>query len=180
MLSYNYKDGYVARADLCYGYNTEGGCQKWQDKPNCRSPGDVFNKKSLRRNYENVTWEDNQNISHSDCEAACWSNCDCNGFKEAYVDGSGCRFYRWNSSKDIIVDGSVSGEDFYILENKGNITPLHHGMFNANFILFVRDKKKKSYSKIYKAKSKDSNDTLNFIDCEVLEHFCLLKLFDSF
>jgi len=53
-------------------------------------------------------------------------------------------------------------------------------MFNANFILFVRDKKKKSYSKIYKAKSKDSNDTLNFIDCEVLEHFCLLKLFDSF
>jgi len=140
MLSYNYKDGYVARADLCYGYNTEGGCQKWQDKPNCRSPGDVFNKKSLRRNYENVTWEDNQNISHSDCEAACWSNCDCNGFKEAYVDGSGCRFYRWNSSKDIIVDGSVSGEDFYILENKGNITPLHHGRSNATFISFFIDK----------------------------------------
>ncbi|XP_014492351.1 G-type lectin S-receptor-like serine/threonine-protein kinase At1g67520 isoform X3 [Vigna radiata var. radiata] len=128
-------NGYVARADLCFGYNnTEGGCQRWQHTPKCRSPGDVFTKKSLRSNYENVTYDQNQNISHSDCEAACWSDCNCNGFKEVYLDGTGCRFYRWNSSKDIIVDGSVSGEDFYILENTGNIytakttfTPHHHG-----------------------------------------------------
>jgi len=142
-LSYNKNEGYVARADLCYGYNnTEGGCQRWQDIPKCRSAGDVFIKKSLRRNYQNQTIDDNQNISHSDCEAACWSDCNCNGFTEIYLDGTGCRFYHWNSSKDYIVDGTVSGFDFYILENKGNITPLHHhhGRSNANFVSFFTDK----------------------------------------
>jgi len=124
----SYKEGYVARADLCYGYNkTEGGCQRWQDIPNCRSPGDVFTKKNLRPNFENQTINDSLNISHSDCEAACWSSCNCNGFITEY-DETQCNFFHWNSSKDIIVDGSVSGVDFYILENKGNnITPLHHG-----------------------------------------------------
>ncbi|XP_027910084.1 G-type lectin S-receptor-like serine/threonine-protein kinase At1g67520 [Vigna unguiculata] len=126
-LSYNNKEGYVARADLCYGYNTEGGCQSWQGIPKCRSPGDVFTKKSLRLNYQNQTNDDNQNISHSDCEAACWSDCNCNGFAEYFDDGTGCSFYHWNSSKDIIVDDSVYGQEFYILENKGNITLLHHG-----------------------------------------------------
>ncbi|XP_068487192.1 G-type lectin S-receptor-like serine/threonine-protein kinase At1g67520 isoform X2 [Phaseolus vulgaris] len=127
-LYYDDKEGYVARADLCYGYNnTDGGCQRWQDIPKCRIPGDVFTKKSLYPNYENVTYEENENISHSDCEAACWSNCNCSGFKELYTDGSGCRFYQWNSSKDYIVDGTVSGEDFYVLENKRNIIPHHHG-----------------------------------------------------
>jgi len=138
-LFYNYEEDYlhVARADLCYGYNnTEGGCQRWQDIPKCRSPGDVFTRKSLRANYENVTYEENQNISYSDCEAACWSDCNCNGFKEVYVDGTGCRFYHWNSSKDYIVDGTVSGVDFYLLENKGNVIPHHHGRSNAKFISF--------------------------------------------
>ncbi|XP_027910082.1 G-type lectin S-receptor-like serine/threonine-protein kinase At1g67520 isoform X1 [Vigna unguiculata] len=127
-LSYNNKEGYVARADLCYGYNTEGGCQRWQDIPKCRSPGDVFTKKILFSNYENQTFEFNQNIIHSDCEAACWSDCNCNGFRELSDDGIGCDFYHWNSSKDIIVDGTTSGEDVYILETKGKIiTPHHHG-----------------------------------------------------
>ncbi|KAL9298099.1 hypothetical protein ACSQ67_023995 [Phaseolus vulgaris] len=127
-LLYNSNGGFVARADLCFGYNnTEGGCQRWQDIPKCRIPDEVFTKKSLRSNYENVTYDDNKNISYSDCEAACWSDCYCNGFKENYDDGSGCRFYHWISSKDYIVDGTVSGQDIYVLENKGNIVPHHHG-----------------------------------------------------
>ncbi|KAK7342871.1 hypothetical protein VNO80_25828 [Phaseolus coccineus] len=127
-LSYNYEEGYVARADLCYGYNnTEGGCQRWQDIPKCRIPGDVFTKKSLRSNYQNVTFDNDKNISYSDCEAACWSDCNCNGFTEIYDDGSGCIFYQWNSSKDYIVDATVSGEDIYLLENKGNIIAHRHG-----------------------------------------------------
>jgi len=134
MLSYNNKKRYVARADLCYGYNTEGGCQRWQDIPKCRSPGDVFTKKTLRLNYQNQTYDDNQNISHSDCEAACWSDCNCNVFAEYFDDDTGCTFYIWNSSKDIIVEDSVYGQEVYILENKGNITLLHHGRSNANFI----------------------------------------------
>ena len=139
-LYYNYEEGYVARADLCYGYNnTEGGCQRWQDIPKCRIPGDVFTKKSLRSNYENVTYETKENINHSDCEAACWSDCNCNGFTEFYADGTGCRFYQWNSSKDYIVDATVSGQDIYLLENKGNIIDHHHGRSNANFISFFID-----------------------------------------
>ncbi|ESW05405.1 hypothetical protein PHAVU_011G176400 [Phaseolus vulgaris] len=127
-LYYNAKDGYVARADLCYGYNnTEGGCQRWQDIPKCRIPGDVFTKKSLRSSYEKLTFDYNKNISYSDCEAACWSHCNCNGFKQIYDDGTGCFFYHWNSSTDYIVDGSVSAEDIYLLENKGNIIPHHQG-----------------------------------------------------
>jgi len=145
-LLYNSNGGFVARADLCFGYNnTEGGCQRWQDIPKCRIPDEVFTKKSLRSNYENVTYDDNKNISYSDCEGACWSNCYCNGFKEYYNDGSGCIFYHWISSKDYIVDGTVSGEDIYVLENKGNIVPHHHGMSNANFISFFIDKKEVSF-----------------------------------
>ena len=94
----------------------------------------MFTKKTLRINYQNQTYDDNQNISHSDCEAACWSDCNCNGFAEYFDDGTGCSFYHWNSFKDIIVDDSVYGQEFYILENKGNITLLHHGRSIANFI----------------------------------------------
>ncbi|KAK7342872.1 hypothetical protein VNO80_25829 [Phaseolus coccineus] len=126
-LSYNEKEGYVARADLCYGYNNTDGCQRWEDIPKCRIPGDVFTKKNLRPNYENFTFDMNQNITYSECEAACWSDCNCNGFTEIYEDRSGCRFYHWNSSKDYIVDGTVSGQDIYLLENKGNIIAHRHG-----------------------------------------------------
>jgi len=146
-LSYNNEEGNVARADLCYGYNnTEGGCQRWQDIPKCRNPGDVFTKKSLRGNYETETFDGNKNISYSDCEAACWSDCNCDGFYEGYDDGTGCSLYHWNSSKYYIVDSTVSGRDFYVLENKGNVIPHHHGRSNANFISFFIDEKEVSFS----------------------------------
>lgn len=29
----------IARADTCYGYNTDGGCQRWE-QPTCRKKSD--------------------------------------------------------------------------------------------------------------------------------------------
>ncbi|KAK7336531.1 hypothetical protein VNO77_17074 [Canavalia gladiata] len=33
--------GDIARADMCYGYNSDGGCERWEDIPSCRERGDV-------------------------------------------------------------------------------------------------------------------------------------------
>ncbi|XP_014623454.2 G-type lectin S-receptor-like serine/threonine-protein kinase B120 isoform X3 [Glycine max] len=117
-------EGYV-KADLCYGYNNTGGCQRWQDLPKCRNPGDLFVKKTLFPDYENVTFEMNPAFGYSDCEASCWSNCSCDGFSALWVNETGCTFYHWNSSKNF-VDTSVAGVELYMLENTGNITP-HNG-----------------------------------------------------
>ncbi|KAL2971569.1 hypothetical protein AAZX31_15G202200 [Glycine max] len=122
-------EGYV-KADLCYGYNNTGGCQRWQDLPKCRNPGDLFVKKTLFPDYENVTFEMNPAFGYSDCEASCWSNCSCDGFSALWVNETGCTFYHWNSSKNF-VDTSVAGVELYMLENTGNITP-HNGKSNVN------------------------------------------------
>ncbi|RHN51609.1 hypothetical protein MtrunA17_Chr6g0470621 [Medicago truncatula] len=38
------EDGDIGNADLCYGYNINGGCQKWEDIPSCREPGEDIYK----------------------------------------------------------------------------------------------------------------------------------------
>ncbi|WVZ02580.1 hypothetical protein V8G54_023386 [Vigna mungo] len=84
---------YVARADLCYGYNnTDGGCQRWQDIPKCRNPGDVFQKHTGSVRVHNVSTEENISYGHSNCEASCWSNCACSGFTDLNSNGTGCIF----------------------------------------------------------------------------------------
>ncbi|KAK7342869.1 hypothetical protein VNO80_25826 [Phaseolus coccineus] len=126
-LYYNKSEGYVARADLCYGYNnTDGGCQKWQNIPKCRNPGDMFTKKILQPNYKSASYHTVSSINHADCEAKCWSDCDCSGFTEIFDDGTGCALFQWNSTKDYVVDNTISGQVLYILENARNITPHHH------------------------------------------------------
>lgn len=40
-------DDNVARADMCYGYNTDGGCQKWEEIPSCRHPSDAFQPQEM-------------------------------------------------------------------------------------------------------------------------------------
>ncbi|KAK7342867.1 hypothetical protein VNO80_25823 [Phaseolus coccineus] len=108
-------EGYVARADLCYGYNTDGGCQRWQDIPKCRNPGDVFQKKTGHINYPNVSFEGNVSYGYSDCEASCWSNCTCSGFNELYSNGTGCMFFHWISADNYTSDST--GDNFYLLVN---------------------------------------------------------------
>ena len=107
--------GFVAKADLCYGYNTDGGCQRWQDIPKCRNPGDVFQKKTGSFNYQNVSIEENISYGYSDCEASCWSNCSCSAFRELYPNGTGCIFFHWISGENYTFDST--GENFYLLEN---------------------------------------------------------------
>ena len=125
-------NGRYVKADLCYGYTNTGGCQRWQDLPKCRNPGDLFVKKTLVPDYESVSYETNPAFGYSDCEASCWSNCSCDGFRAFWRNETGCKFYHWNSSKNYIVDTSVAGVEFYMLENTGNITP-HNGKSNVKF-----------------------------------------------
>ncbi|KAL2325888.1 hypothetical protein Fmac_024946 [Flemingia macrophylla] len=66
--------GEFLRADLCFGYNTDGGCQTWMNIPKCRNPGDVFQSKFGYVKWDNATFETNTTYVHSDCEASCWSN----------------------------------------------------------------------------------------------------------
>ena len=107
--------GFVAKADLCYGYNTDGGCQRWQDIPKCRNPGDVFQKKTGSFSYQNLSLEGNISYGYSDCEASCWSNCNCTAFTEYYSNGTGCMFFHWISEDNYTFDST--GENFYLLVN---------------------------------------------------------------
>ncbi|KAK7405406.1 hypothetical protein VNO78_06680 [Psophocarpus tetragonolobus] len=109
--------GYFVRADMCYGYNnSDGGCQRWEDIPKCRNPGDVFQRKLGAANYQNATYEPNTSYGYSDCEASCWSNCMCTGFKEFYGNGTGCILFQWNSAENSVTFDST-GDNFYMLVN---------------------------------------------------------------
>jgi len=94
-------EGEIANADMCYGYNSDGGCQKWEDKPTCREPGEMFQTKIGSPDYDNATSEDNAIHVYGDCKAFCWRNCNCTGFKEYFANGTGCIFYSWSSTKDL-------------------------------------------------------------------------------
>ncbi|AET02798.1 D-mannose-binding lectin protein [Medicago truncatula] len=94
-------DGYIANADMCYGYS-DGGCQKWEDIPTCREPGEVFQKKAGRPSIDNsTTFEEDVTYSYSDCKMRCWKNCNCSAFQEYYDNGTGCVFHSWNSKSKL-------------------------------------------------------------------------------
>ncbi|XP_039684666.1 G-type lectin S-receptor-like serine/threonine-protein kinase CES101 isoform X1 [Medicago truncatula] len=99
-------EGEIANADMCYGYNTDGGCQKWEDIPTCREPGEVFKKMTGRPNTDSATIQDNVTYGYSDCKISCWRNCECNGFQEFYRNGTGCIFYSSNSTQDVDLEYS--------------------------------------------------------------------------
>jgi len=93
--------GDIANADMCYGYNSNGGCQKWEDIPTCREPGEVFQTKIGIPDYDNATFEADASYGYNDCKASCWRNCNCTGFQEYYRNGTGCIFYSRNFTKDL-------------------------------------------------------------------------------
>ncbi|KAI4333302.1 hypothetical protein L6164_018132 [Bauhinia variegata] len=109
----------IARTDTCYGYNTEGGCQRWE-QPECRHPGDTF---SIRFGYfdhpslpgDFAVTDHNTSLTASDCKATCWTNCTCVGFTTSFPNGTGCRYYYgiWEPAHLIAADLSV-----YILEQQ--------------------------------------------------------------
>jgi len=114
----------IARADLCNGYNTDGGCQKWGDAeiPTCRNPGDMFDSKLGFSNKDLLYNIENASYGISDCQDMCWSNCSCFGFKPFYDNRTGCVILV--SSKGFNVAG-IGVDSFYILDKNTN----HKGMY---------------------------------------------------
>ncbi|AET02783.1 cysteine-rich RLK (receptor-like kinase) protein [Medicago truncatula] len=178
---------YIGNADICYGYNSDRGCQKWEDIPACREPGEVFQRKTGRPNIDNAsTIEQDVTYVYSDCKIRCWRNCNCNGFQEFYRNGTGCIFYSWNSTQDLDL---VSQDNFYALVNSTKSTRNSHGkkkwiwigvaigtalLILCPLIIWLAKKKQKyslqdRKSKRHKGQSKglaDSNESYDIKDLE--------------
>ncbi|AET02749.1 G-type lectin S-receptor-like serine/threonine-protein kinase CES101 isoform X2 [Medicago truncatula] len=158
-------EGEIANADMCYGYNTDGGCQKWEDIPTCREPGEVFKKMTGRPNTDSATIQDNVTYGYSDCKISCWRNCECNGFQEFYRNGTGCIFYSSNSTQDVDLEYS----NIYNVMVKPTLN--HHGksmriwigvaiaaaiLLLCPLLLFVAKKKQKYARKDIKSKREEN------------------------
>ncbi|KAK9937442.1 hypothetical protein M0R45_014234 [Rubus argutus] len=103
----------IASADNCYGYNTDGGCQR-RDYPSCRHIGDTFVKKNglFNPTTPNLTLkrDENPSLTTSDCKAACWDDCNCHGFRVHFDNQTGCEFWIGNwtfISKDLFRNPSI-------------------------------------------------------------------------
>ncbi|KAK7257022.1 hypothetical protein RIF29_30699 [Crotalaria pallida] len=108
----------IARADMCYGYNNDGGCQKWKI-PSCRYPGYVFKIfQGMPKLYgENDTsYEASTSYGIGDCQARCWNSCSCIGFMSYNDDGTGCVFFSGKSLENVSL--VTVGQKFYMLVKK--------------------------------------------------------------
>ncbi|KAL2326112.1 hypothetical protein Fmac_025170 [Flemingia macrophylla] len=103
----------VVNASKCYGFNTSGGCQRWEDIPKCRNPDDVFQKIYGHLNFEYAFNDPNASYVLSDCQAMCWSNCSCTGYKLYGQNGTGCTFFPLAA---YYTPGN-NGEEIYMLGN---------------------------------------------------------------
>ncbi|KAM1212774.1 hypothetical protein ACFX2G_004354 [Malus domestica] len=126
-LLFDYGGVDIARADNCYGYNTDGGCQRWAEKPTCRHVGDIFELKTgfFKPTTTNSTpdstfpSDSNESLSISDCKDSCWKNCECLGYTFLNADDeSGCQYYtgiNWEFIQDFTGD---STQNFNMLKTK--------------------------------------------------------------
>jgi len=118
----------IARADLCYGYKTDDGCQKWGVMPNCRNHGDVFQYNAGYLRNEMLTDIGNASNNINDCQTICWSNCSCIGFKNSYGNGTGCTFILSMESLNI----ASGGDDYFYILVKSAVH--NKGMYQATTI----------------------------------------------
>ncbi|XP_022633780.1 G-type lectin S-receptor-like serine/threonine-protein kinase At1g67520 [Vigna radiata var. radiata] len=119
LINRNGADNNVARADLCYGYNTDEGCKQWEEIPLCRHPGDVFDIREGYPNEDMVTNLANSSYGLTDCRDMCWRNCTCAGFTNYNDDdGTGCVFYHSNFTKG--TNFASGGSTFYLLVNSNH------------------------------------------------------------
>ncbi|KAK7405398.1 hypothetical protein VNO78_06665 [Psophocarpus tetragonolobus] len=110
----NWNGGDVAKANMCFGYNTDNGCQKWDVLPSCRHRGDAFEAKEMYQNQNVQIYElANSALGPTDCLAICWKNCSCDGYQKYYDDGIGCRFVHFNSTEG--ANFAAGGDQYYIL-----------------------------------------------------------------
>ncbi|KAK7324302.1 hypothetical protein VNO77_27835 [Canavalia gladiata] len=111
----SFEDPSSILADACYGYNIEGGCQRWE-QPTCRHPGDIFDVRSGYFDHSSVTdggfvaTDNNVSLGAADCKAACWTNCSCVEFTAIFSNGTGCQYYHgtWEPAYVYSADVSVN------------------------------------------------------------------------
>ncbi|XP_021801484.1 G-type lectin S-receptor-like serine/threonine-protein kinase CES101, partial [Prunus avium] len=105
---------------LCDGYNTDGGCQK-RHQPTCRHLGDRFDKKvgffSPIIESSEPTIDSNKSLGISDCQAACWENCDCVGFYFNFDNETGCRFWTGKSEFNEDTTGNTTTNYFVLTKS---------------------------------------------------------------
>ncbi|KAK7257030.1 hypothetical protein RIF29_30709 [Crotalaria pallida] len=86
-------------------------------------PGDVFQKRTGSLNFSRISISNETNTSYGigDCQARCWSNCNCTGFMSLTDDGIGCIYFSGKSLDGITLNDT--GRMFYLLVKK----PQHRG-----------------------------------------------------
>ena len=107
----------IARVDACDGYNTNGGCKRWECKREIVS-SDPFD---VRSGYFVEDGDHSINLSSprlgfSDCRATCLSNCSYVAFASLYENGTGCRF--WTDMSMFLQSNSVGSTSVYALSLK--------------------------------------------------------------
>ncbi|KAL2525296.1 Curculin-like (mannose-binding) lectin family protein [Abeliophyllum distichum] len=104
-------DGYIYDIDKriivdvkrCYGYNTDVGCELWE-QPKCRNHKETFVLKSGHfRSY--LIYDNISSLTESDCRGKCWNDCECVGYKAG--SKSGCLYWKGKDSQFVqSLDGS--------------------------------------------------------------------------
>ncbi|XP_062012060.1 G-type lectin S-receptor-like serine/threonine-protein kinase CES101 isoform X1 [Rosa rugosa] len=116
----------IAKADSCYGYNTDSGCQIWDQPTKCGRFGDVFEQENGYFNPTDASGstvssrsDSNTSLSISDCKDACWADCNCRGFIFLFPNQTGCRY--WTGNFKFIADSAgYSSSVVYFLTTKSD------------------------------------------------------------
>ncbi|CAA2984330.1 G-type lectin S-receptor-like serine threonine-kinase CES101 isoform X5 [Olea europaea subsp. europaea] len=96
---YNRDRAMIAEVSHCYGYNIEGSSVYEGCEPSCRNHNETFVLKSGRFANGNgseaiADFDDDYNLTESDCRGKCWNDCECLGFVGR--DGYGCFIGRYD------------------------------------------------------------------------------------
>ncbi|XP_022867954.1 G-type lectin S-receptor-like serine/threonine-protein kinase CES101, partial [Olea europaea var. sylvestris] len=83
---YNRDRAMIAEVSHCYGYNIEGSSVYEGCEPSCRNHNETFVLKSGRFANGNgseaiADFDDDYNLTESDCRGKCWNDCECLGFR---------------------------------------------------------------------------------------------------
>uniref|UniRef100_A0A7N2LJS0 non-specific serine/threonine protein kinase n=1 Tax=Quercus lobata TaxID=97700 RepID=A0A7N2LJS0_QUELO len=107
----------TARVDACDGYNTNGGCKRWECKREIVS-SDPFDVRSgyFVEDGDHSTNLSSPRLGFSDCRATCLSNCSYVAFASLYENGTGCRF--WTDMSMFLQSNSVGSTSVYTLSLK--------------------------------------------------------------
>ncbi|KAF3955971.1 hypothetical protein CMV_018870 [Castanea mollissima] len=107
----------IARVDACDGYNTNGGCKRWECKRQIVSsdPFDVRSGYFVEDGDHSINLS-SPSLGFSDCRATCLSNCSYVAFATLYENGTGCRF--WTDMLMFLQSNSVGSTSVYMLSSK--------------------------------------------------------------